>query len=42
MKSAKKRERGQGSIGHVPGSRFFYIWYYDNAGKQHRESTNQR
>src|SRR5260370_8058584 len=39
MTSAKKRERGQGSIGHVPGSRFLYIWYYDNAGKQHREST---
>jgi integrase len=39
MTSAKKRERGQGSIGKVPGSRFFYIWYYDNAGKQHREST---
>src|SRR5271155_5809981 len=39
MTSAKKRERGQGSIGNVPGSRFFYIWYYDNAGKQHREST---
>lgn len=37
--STKKRERGQGSIGKVPGSRFFYIWYYDNAGKQHREST---
>jgi integrase len=39
MTSAKKRERGQGSIGNVPGSRFLYIWYYDNAGKQHREST---
>jgi hypothetical protein len=39
MTSAKKRERGQGGIGHVPGSRFFYIWYHDNAGKQHREST---
>ena len=39
MASAKKRERGQGSIGKVSGSRFFYIWYYDNAGKQHREST---
>src|SRR6266403_938972 len=38
-KDTKKRERGQGSIGHVPGSRFLYIWYYDNAGKQHREST---
>jgi hypothetical protein len=38
-KLKKKRERGQGGIGHVPGSRFFYIWYYDNAGKQHREST---
>ena len=37
--STKKRERGQGSIGNVPGSRFLYIWYYDNAGKQHREST---
>ena len=37
--STKKRERGQGSIGKVPGSRFLYIWYYDNAGKQHREST---
>ena len=36
---AKKRERGQGSIGNVPGSKFLYIWYYDNAGKQHREST---
>ena len=39
MASAKKRERGQGSIGKVSGSRFFYIWYYDNAGRQHREST---
>lgn len=39
MAPAKKRERGQGSIGKVRGSRFFYIWYYDNVGKQHREST---
>ena len=39
MESAKKRERGQGSIGKVVGSRYFYIWYYDNAGRQHREST---
>ncbi len=39
MESAKKRERGQGSIGKVLGSRYFYIWYYDNAGRQHREST---
>ena len=39
MKGKPKRERGQGSIGKVPGSRFLYIWYYDNAGKQHREST---
>jgi len=39
MTSTRKRERGQGSIGHVPGSRFLYIWYYDNAGRQHREST---
>jgi integrase len=38
-KPKKKRERGQGSIGNVPGSRFLYIWYYDNAGKQQREST---
>jgi integrase len=37
--TAKKRERGQGRIGHVPDSRFLYISYYDNAGKQHREST---
>jgi integrase len=37
--STKKRERGQGSIGKVPGSRFFYISYYDNVAKQHREST---
>jgi len=36
---AKKRERGEGSIGNVPGGKFLYIWYYDNAGKQHREST---
>lgn len=39
VKTKKKRERGQGSIGNVPGSRFLYIWYYDNAGKQQREST---
>jgi integrase len=39
QRETKKRERGQGSIGNVPGSRFLYIWYYDNAGKQHREST---
>jgi integrase len=39
MTSARNRQRGQGSIGKVPGSRFFYIWYYDNAGNQHREST---
>ncbi len=38
-KESKKRERGQGSIGRVPGSRFLYVWYYDNVGKQHREST---
>lgn len=38
----KKRERGQGSIGNVRGSRFLYIWYYDNAGKQHRESTRSK
>jgi integrase len=38
-KPKKKRERGQGSIGKVRGSRFLYIWYYDNAGNQHREST---
>lgn len=34
-----RRERGQGSIGLVPGSRFYYIWFYDNSGKQHRESS---
>lgn len=34
-----KRERGQGSIGHVSGSKYLYIWYYDHQGKQHREST---
>jgi hypothetical protein len=34
-----KRERGQGSIGRVPGSQYFYNWYYDHSGKQHREST---
>jgi hypothetical protein len=38
-KPRKKRERGQGSIGKVSGSRFFYIWYYDSSGKQHRESS---
>ena len=40
--ATKKRERGQGSIGNVRGSRFLYIWYYDNAGKQHRESTRSK
>jgi integrase len=35
----RKRDRGQGSIGNVEGSKFLYIWYYDRAGKQHREST---
>jgi integrase len=34
-----KRERGQGSIGRVPESKFYYIWYYSNDGQQHRESS---
>jgi hypothetical protein len=34
-----KRQRGQGSIGRVPGSQFWYIWYYTNSGQQVREST---
>jgi integrase len=34
-----KRERGQGCITKLSGSRFYYILYYDNSGQQHREST---
>jgi len=38
MTSPKKRERGQGSIGNVPGSRFLYIWYYDTMRGSSTES----
>jgi hypothetical protein len=34
-----ERQRGQGSIGRVQGSQFWYIWYYTNSGQQVREST---
>jgi len=32
------RERGTGSSGKVPGSRFWYIWYYKD-GEKVRESS---
>jgi integrase len=34
-----RRERGEGSLVRVKGSRFWYIAYYDAAGKQQKESS---
>jgi hypothetical protein len=34
-----KRARGEGGTFRRPGSRFWYIQYYDMDGKVHREST---
>jgi len=42
-RSAKKRrERGQGGLTHKAGSPFWYLTYYDLAGKQHCETSGSR
>src|SRR5882762_11298688 len=41
-KAHKRRERGQGGLVKKPGSKFWYLLYYDLNQKQHSESSGTR
>src|SRR5580704_9134038 len=41
-RKARKRERGAGGLVKKPGSRNWYLLYYDLNGKQHSESSGTR